>query len=79
MVKRFGDDDTGRRVATFVASDGTFPVVAVAGIDLDVGTAMVASESKTDNKGSSSESWRLPFSRAASCCSLYPGICDSSQ
>jgi putative spermidine/putrescine transport system ATP-binding protein len=36
VVKRFGDDDTGRRVATFVATDGTFPVVAVAGIDLDV-------------------------------------------
>jgi putative spermidine/putrescine transport system ATP-binding protein len=36
VVKRFGDDDTGRRVATFVGSDGTFPVVAVAGIDLDV-------------------------------------------
>jgi hypothetical protein len=36
VVKRFGDDATGRRVATFVATDGTFPVVAVAGIDLDV-------------------------------------------
>jgi putative spermidine/putrescine transport system ATP-binding protein len=36
VVKRFGDDDTGRRVAKFVAADGTFPVVAVAGIDLDV-------------------------------------------
>jgi putative spermidine/putrescine transport system ATP-binding protein len=36
VVKRFGDDDAGRRVATFVAGDGTFPVVAVAGIDLDV-------------------------------------------
>jgi putative spermidine/putrescine transport system ATP-binding protein len=36
VVKRFGNDDTGRRVATFVATDGTFPVVAVAGIDLDV-------------------------------------------
>ena len=36
VVKRFGDDDTGRRVATFVAGDGTFPVVAVAGVDLDV-------------------------------------------
>jgi putative spermidine/putrescine transport system ATP-binding protein len=36
VVKRFGDDDQGRRVARFVDSDGTFPVVAVAGIDLDV-------------------------------------------
>ena len=36
VVKRFGDDDAGRRVATFVDSDGTFPVVAVAGVDLDV-------------------------------------------
>jgi putative spermidine/putrescine transport system ATP-binding protein len=36
VVKRFGDDDQGRRVATFVDSDGTFPVVAVAGVDLDV-------------------------------------------
>jgi putative spermidine/putrescine transport system ATP-binding protein len=36
VVKRFGDDDQGRRVATFVDSSGTFPVVAVAGIDLDV-------------------------------------------
>jgi putative spermidine/putrescine transport system ATP-binding protein len=36
VVKRFGDDDQGRRVATFVDSAGTFPVVAVAGIDLDV-------------------------------------------
>ncbi len=36
VVKRFGDDDTGRRVATFVPGDGTFPVVAVAGVDLDV-------------------------------------------
>jgi putative spermidine/putrescine transport system ATP-binding protein len=36
VVKRFGDDAQGRRVAGFVDSDGTFPVVAVAGIDLDV-------------------------------------------
>ena len=36
VVKRFGDDDTGRRVAAFVETDGTFPVVAVAGVDLDV-------------------------------------------
>jgi len=36
LVKRFGDDETGRRVATFVETDGTFPVVAVDGIDLDV-------------------------------------------
>jgi putative spermidine/putrescine transport system ATP-binding protein len=36
VVKRFGDDDQGRRVATFVDSAGTFPVVAVAGVDLDV-------------------------------------------
>jgi len=36
VVKRFGDDDQGRRVAKFVDSDGTFPVVAVAGVDLDV-------------------------------------------
>ena len=34
--KRFGDDDVGRRVAKFVETDGTFPVVAVDGIDLDV-------------------------------------------
>ena len=36
LVKRFGDDEVGRRVATFVDNDGTFPVVAVDGIDLDV-------------------------------------------
>jgi len=36
VVKRFGDDDQGRRVAKFVDTDGTFPVVAVAGVDLDV-------------------------------------------
>ena len=36
VVKRFGDDEVGRRVAKFVDGDGTFPVVAVAGIDLDV-------------------------------------------
>jgi putative spermidine/putrescine transport system ATP-binding protein len=36
VVKRFGDDGHGRRVAGVVDSDGTFPVVAVAGIDLDV-------------------------------------------
>jgi len=36
VVKRFGDDDTGRRVATFVQTDGTYPIVAVAGVDLDV-------------------------------------------
>jgi len=36
VSKRFGDDDTGRRVAKFVQTDGRFPVVAVDGIDLDV-------------------------------------------
>jgi putative spermidine/putrescine transport system ATP-binding protein len=36
VVKRFGDDDQGRRVSKFVDSSGTFPVVAVAGVDLDV-------------------------------------------
>jgi len=36
VVKRFGDDDVGRRVAKFVATDGTFPVTAVDGIDLEV-------------------------------------------
>jgi putative spermidine/putrescine transport system ATP-binding protein len=36
VVKRFGDDEVGRRVAKFVETDGTFPVVAVDGIDLDV-------------------------------------------
>ena len=36
VVKRFGDDEIGRRVAKFVDTDGTYPVVAVAGIDLEV-------------------------------------------
>jgi putative spermidine/putrescine transport system ATP-binding protein len=36
VVKRFGDDVVGRRVAKYVETDGTFPVVAVAGIDLEV-------------------------------------------
>ena len=36
VVKRFGDDEIGRRVAKSVDSDGTYPVVAVAGIDLEV-------------------------------------------
>ena len=36
VVKRFGDSEAGRRVAKVVESDGTFPVVAVAGIDLEV-------------------------------------------
>ncbi len=36
VVKRFGDDEVGRRVATFVETDGNFPVVAVDGIDLDI-------------------------------------------
>jgi putative spermidine/putrescine transport system ATP-binding protein len=36
VVKRFGDDEVGRRVATFVETGGSFPVVAVDGIDLDV-------------------------------------------
>ena len=36
VEKQFGNDETGRRVATFVDHDGTFPVKAVAGIDLDV-------------------------------------------
>jgi putative spermidine/putrescine transport system ATP-binding protein len=36
VSKRFGDDDAGRRVATFVKTDGRFPVVAVDGVDLDV-------------------------------------------
>ena len=36
LVKRFGDDKVGRRVATLVDHDGTFPVTAVNGIDLDV-------------------------------------------
>jgi putative spermidine/putrescine transport system ATP-binding protein len=34
VVKRFGD--VGRRVAKFVATDGTYPVTAVDGIDLEV-------------------------------------------
>jgi putative spermidine/putrescine transport system ATP-binding protein len=36
VVKRFGDDEVGRRVAKFVATEGTYPVTAVDGIDLDV-------------------------------------------
>ena len=36
IVKRFGDDDAGRRVAKAVDGGGVFPVVAVDGIDLDV-------------------------------------------
>jgi putative spermidine/putrescine transport system ATP-binding protein len=36
VTKRFGGDEVGRRVAKFVASDGTYPVIAVDGIDLDV-------------------------------------------
>jgi len=36
VVKRFGDDDTGRRVAKVIDTGGVYPVVAVAGIDLDV-------------------------------------------
>ena len=28
VVKRFGDDETGRRVPKYVETDGTFPVVA---------------------------------------------------
>ncbi len=36
VAKRFGDDEIGRRVAKSVDSDGTYPVVAVAGIDLEV-------------------------------------------
>jgi putative spermidine/putrescine transport system ATP-binding protein len=36
VVKRFGDDEVGRRVARFVATDGTFPVTAVDGISLEV-------------------------------------------
>jgi putative spermidine/putrescine transport system ATP-binding protein len=35
VIKRFGDDDTGRRVARAVGS-GVFPVVAVAGLDLEI-------------------------------------------
>jgi len=37
LVKRFGDDEQGRRVAQFVAHDGTYPVTAVDGIDLEIG------------------------------------------
>jgi putative spermidine/putrescine transport system ATP-binding protein len=36
VVKRYGDDDTGRRVAKYTNSGGAYPVVAVAGIDLEV-------------------------------------------
>ena len=36
VVKRFGDDEVGRRVAKSVGGDGTYPVIAVAGIDLEV-------------------------------------------
>jgi putative spermidine/putrescine transport system ATP-binding protein len=36
VVKRFGDDEVGRRVAKFVASDQAYPITAVDGIDLDV-------------------------------------------
>ena len=36
VVKRFGDDDAGRRVAKFIDTGGVYPIVAVAGIDLDV-------------------------------------------
>ncbi|MGZ8563109.1 MAG: ABC transporter ATP-binding protein, partial [Candidatus Limnocylindria bacterium] len=36
LVKRFGDDEVGRRVAQFVVRDGTFPVTAVNGIDLEI-------------------------------------------
>ncbi len=36
VVKRFGDDNVGRRVAKLVATDGTYPVTAVNGIDLEV-------------------------------------------
>jgi putative spermidine/putrescine transport system ATP-binding protein len=36
VVKRYGDDDTGRRVAKYVDAGGAYPVVAVAGIDLEV-------------------------------------------
>jgi putative spermidine/putrescine transport system ATP-binding protein len=34
--KQFGDDVVGRRVAQFIDTGGTYPVVAVAGVDLDV-------------------------------------------
>jgi putative spermidine/putrescine transport system ATP-binding protein len=36
VIKRFGDDEVGRRVAKFVATDGAYPITAVDGIDLDV-------------------------------------------
>ncbi len=36
VVKRFGDDDAGRRVAKSIDTGGVYPIVAVAGIDLDV-------------------------------------------
>ena len=36
VVKRYGDDDTGRRVAKYVDTGGTGQVVAVDGIDLEV-------------------------------------------
>jgi putative spermidine/putrescine transport system ATP-binding protein len=36
VVKRFGDDEVGRRVARFVAASTSGQVVAVDGIDLDV-------------------------------------------
>ncbi|MGZ6299194.1 MAG: ABC transporter ATP-binding protein [Candidatus Limnocylindria bacterium] len=36
LVKRFGDDAVGRRVAQSVVHDGTFPVTAVDGIDLQI-------------------------------------------
>jgi putative spermidine/putrescine transport system ATP-binding protein len=34
--KQYGDDAVGRRVARYVDTGGTFPVIAVNGIDLDV-------------------------------------------
>ena len=34
--KQFGDDVVGRRVAQYIDTGGTYPVVAVAGIDLEV-------------------------------------------
>jgi putative spermidine/putrescine transport system ATP-binding protein len=34
--KQYGDDAVGRRVAQYVDAGGVFPVIAVAGIDLDV-------------------------------------------
>ncbi|MGZ8513901.1 MAG: ABC transporter ATP-binding protein [Candidatus Limnocylindrales bacterium] len=36
VIKRFGEDVVGRRVARFVATDGMYPVTAVDGIDLEV-------------------------------------------